>query len=102
MWLSSSSELPTCSPRAAMNVYAMPPPTTSVSTFVARTLSTSSLSATLAPPTTATNGRAGCSRIPPSTSTSRAKRNPAALGRNRGGPTMDAWARWAAPKASST
>ena len=80
----------------------MPPPTTSVSTLVARTLSTSSLSATLAPPTTATKGRAGCSRRPPSTSTSLAKRSPAALGRNCGGPTMEAWARWAAPKASST
>ena len=42
----------------------MPPPTTSVSTLVARTLSTSSLSATLAPPTTATNGRAGAPRMP--------------------------------------
>ena len=80
----------------------MPPPTTSVSTLVARTLSTSSLSATLAPPTTATKGRAGCSRIPPITSISLAKRSPAALGRNWGGPTMEAWARWAAPKASST
>ena len=36
------------------------------------------------------------------TSTSLAKRSPAALGRNCGGPTMEACERWAAPKASST
>ena len=81
---------PTRWPCAARKVKAMPPPTISVSTLGASALSTSILSATLAPPTTATNGRAGHSRMPPSTSTSRARRRPAALGRNCGGPTMEA------------
>ncbi len=43
--------------------------------------STPSLSATLAPPTTATKGRAGCTSRPPSVSTSRASSRPAAEGR---------------------
>ena len=65
---------------AARKVNAMPPPTISVSTFGASALSTSILSPTLAPPTTATKGRAGQARMPPSTSISRARRRPAALG----------------------
>ena len=46
--------------------------------------------------------RRGRSRRPSSTSTSRASRRPAALGRRCGGPTIDAWARCEAPKASLT
>ena len=80
----------------------MPPPTTSVSTLVSRARSTPSLSATLAPPTTATKGRAGATSRAPSTSTSRARRRPAADGRRAGGPTTEAWARCEEPKASFT
>ena len=63
---------------------------------------TPSLSLTLAPPSTATNGRLGSLRIRSSTSTSRCSRRPIADGTNRGGPTIEAWARWDAPKASLT
>ena len=64
---------------------------------------TPSLSLTLAPPRTATNGRAGSLRsaeqhldLP--------GQQPAggADGRVRGGPTIEAWARCEAPKASLT
>jgi hypothetical protein len=65
-------------------------------------LITSSLSLTLAPPRMAAKGRFGDFRRPESTSTSRANRRPAALGKVRGGPTTEAWARCAAPKASLT
>ena len=61
-----------------------------------------SLSLTFDPPSTTTNGRRGSSRSGSSTSTSRASSRPAALGRNRGGPTIEAWARCEAPKASLT
>ena len=61
---SSTSEPPTSWPAATRNVKAMPPPTTRVSTRSSSALSTPSLSATLAPPTTATNGRAGLPEQP--------------------------------------
>ena len=63
---------------------------------------TPSLSETLEPPRIATNGRVGSVRSGSSTSTSRWSRRPAADGRNCGGPTMEAWARCDAPKASFT
>ena len=63
---------------------------------------TPSLSLTLAPPRMATNGRRGDDRRRPSTSTSFWSRRPAALGSVAGGPTMEAWARCEAPKASLT
>ena len=63
---------------------------------------TPSLSDTLAPPRMPTNGLGGSLRRPSSTSTSRASSRPAAEGSVRGGPTIEAWARWEAPKASLT
>jgi hypothetical protein len=61
----------------------------------------------LAPPRTATYGRAGSSRSFDSASTSFCSRRPATAGvacsTNRAGSAAtDAWARWTAPKASST
>ena len=80
----------------------MAPPITRESTVSSSASITPSLSDTLAPPSTATNGRRGDSRSPPSTSTSRASNRPAADGSLRGGPTIEAWARCDAPKASFT
>ena len=80
----------------------MPPPTIRRSTIARSAVSTPSLSATLAPPTTATNGRGGELSSLPSISTSRASRRPAAEGKRAGGPTIEAWARCEEPNASFT
>ena len=79
------------------------PPIRSASA-VSRNLSISAiLSDTLAPPSTTTSGRFGDSTIPRRVVTSRSSSSPATAGRSRSGtPTVDAWARWTAPKASST
>jgi hypothetical protein len=63
---------------------------------------TPSLSDTLEPPRIEMNGPAGLVAEPRSTSTSFSSSRPAADGRVRGGPTMEAWARCDAPKASFT
>ena len=60
------------------------------------------LSVTLAPPTTATNGRAGDSSSADSVDTSRSSRWPAAAGSRCATPSVDACARCAAPNASLT
>ena len=60
------------------------------------------LSVTLAPPSTTTSGRSGASTMPRSVATSRSSSRPAADGRCSATPTVDACARWAAPKASFT
>ncbi len=95
-------ESPTGYPLAARNVKHMPPPITNASTTCNNASMTPSLSLTFAPPRTATNGRLGLSRRPPSTSTSRCSNRPAADGKFFGGPTIEACALWAAPKASFT
>jgi hypothetical protein len=101
--MSSSNRLsPMPEPPAARNVKHIPPPMSSESATCSSASMTCSLSLTLEPPRMATNGRRGCDRSPPSTSTSRASSRPAAEGRNCGGPTIEAWARWEAPKASFT
>ena len=64
-------------PFASRKVLAMPPTSTSVSALAASALSVASLSETLAPPTTATNGRSGLSRTVPSALSSRAMSGPA-------------------------
>ena len=79
----------------------MPPPTTSVSTLVARALSTSSLSATLAPPTTATNGRAGAPGSPQHLDLAGQAQAGGARQELRR-PDDGGVGRWAAPKASFT
>ncbi len=55
----STSDLPTWPCAARMNVFAIPPPTISASTFAASAFSTVSLVETFEPPTIATSGRAG-------------------------------------------
>ena len=99
---SSHSEAPTSWPMAFRKVKHMAPPTTRVSTTSSRASIGPSLSDTFEPPSTATNGRLSGLRRLISTSASRASRRPAAEGRNRGGPMMEAWGRCETPKASFT
>ena len=73
----SNSESPISWPWAARKVKHMPPPTTRLSTRPRRLSSTSSLSETLLPPSTAVNGRSGSSSSRDSTLTSPASRRPA-------------------------
>ena len=64
---------------------------------------TSSLSLTLAPPSTATNGRSGSVSALPMYATSLAISRPAAAsGTKATMPSVEAWARWADPNASLT
>ena len=63
-WSASTSESPTRWPWATRNVKHMPPPMTRASTTPSSASMTASLSDTLAPPSTATNGRSGFSRMP--------------------------------------
>ena len=82
----------------------MPPPMISVSTLSSRLSMTPILSVTLAPPRMATKGRSGLvmalPRIVESPSPSGSRRPPD--GRNLATPSVEAWARWAVPKASLT
>jgi hypothetical protein len=73
----SASDLPIFIPSASRKVLAMPPPTTSRSTFCARWLRMVSLVETFAPATIASNGRRGCSSALPSASISAASSGPA-------------------------
>ena len=99
----SCSDLPTATPVAARKVLAMPPPTTSWSTFAIRLSSTSSLVETFEPPTTATSGRFGLSSARSSASSSAASSGPAqATGAASATPCVLASARCAVPKASMT
>ena len=99
----STSDLPTWPCAARMNVFAMPPPTTSTSTFAASAFRTVSLVDTFDPPTTATSGRAGCASARPSASSSAAISGPAqATFAWRAIPCVVASARWAVPNASLT
>ena len=61
----STSDFPIGSPCDFRNVYAMPPPISMASATFIRFSTTSILSETLAPPSTATNGRAGLERALP-------------------------------------
>ena len=63
---------------------------------------TPSLSLTLAPPSTATNGRFGCVAQAEQHLDLLRSSSPIADGNVRGGPTIEAWARWEAPNASLT
>jgi len=84
-------------------VYAIAPPMQIACTRARRFSTTAILSETLAPPITATNGDSGAFNIRDSTSTSRASSSPAARSRKCDTiPAVDACARCAAPKASST
>src|SRR5688500_4719155 len=101
-WSSSTRLLPRARPRAARNVLAMPPPTSTAWQRDRSASSTSSLPDTFAPPMTAWNGRAGLVSRRERASTSRSMRSPATAGRWCVIPSVLAWARCAAPKASST
>ena len=99
----SCSDLPTATPVAARKVLAMPPPTTSWSTFAIRLSRTSSLVETFEPPTIATSGRFGFSSARSSASSSAASSGPAqATGAASATPCVLASARCAVPKASIT
>ena len=89
-------------PMAFRNVKHMPPPMIIESATCAMASMTPSLSLTFDPPRITTNGRRGSLRSGSMTSTSRSSSRPAADGRNCGGPTIEAWARCDAPKASFT
>ena len=102
IWSSSSSDAPTWWPMAARNVKHMPPPITRLSTTSSSALMTPNLSDTFDPPRIEMNGRRGSLRTSSRTSTSRSNSRPAADGKVRSGPTMEAWARCEAPKASFT
>ena len=100
---SSQSDAPTWWPCALRKVKHMPPPMSTSSATPRSASITLSLSLTFEPPSTATNGPGGvlaqAERAPPPRA---ARSRPAALGRCCGGPTIDAWARCDAPKASFT
>ncbi len=74
---SSHSESPTSWPCARRNGKHIAPPIRSASASSSKRSITAILSATLAPPSTATSGRAGCSRMPSSVRTSRSSSRPA-------------------------
>ena len=99
----SLSDLPIFFPAAARKVLAMPPPTTSWSTFSDSDSSTVSLVETFEPPTIATIGRFGLSNALVNASSSPVSRMPAhATGANLATPWVEASARCAVPKASIT
>ena len=99
----SCSDLPTLKPCAARNVFAMPPPTISWSTFDSSVSSTVSLVDTFEPPTIASNGRAGFSSAVSSAVSSLTSNGPAqATGAYFATPCVLASARCAVPKASIT
>ena len=77
---SSHSESPTSWPCAEKNGKHIAPPMRTVSARSRNASRTPILSVTFAPPTIATSGRFGSSRIPVSVSTSRCSSSPAALG----------------------
>ena len=83
---------------ALRKVKHMPPPMSTSSATPRSASITLSLSLTFEPPSTATNGRVGCSRRPRSTSTSAARSRPAALGRCCGRPDDRARGRGATPR----
>ena len=86
-----------------MKVLAIPPPTISSSTRDISDSSTVNLVETLEPPTIASIGRSGSVKPLSSSNNSRLNRGPAqADGAYRITPSVDAWARWAVPKASIT
>ena len=99
----SHSERPIALPLAARKVLAMPPPTTSSSTFSASDFRIASLVDTLAPPTMAASGRCGCDSARVSARSSEAISGPAqAIGARRASASVVASARCAVPKASFT
>ena len=99
---SPHSDSPTPCPCAQRNGKHIAPPMITTSARSRKRSITPILSATFAPPITATSGRGGFSRIFVSVRTSRSSSLPAALGSRCATPSVLACARCAAPKASST
>ena len=91
----SSSDAPTAWPWAARKVKAMPPPDDQPVHPCRAALAARRACRPPWPrrPRPRTAGPVG-QQSPPSTSTSRASRSPAAEGSRAGGPTIEAWARW--------
>ena len=99
----SCSDLPTLTPVAARKVFAMPPPTMSLSTLPSSDSSTVSLVETLLPATMATIGRAGLASARSRASSSPTSNGPAhATLANLPTPCVEASARCAVPNASMT
>ncbi len=103
----STRDLPVLKPCANRKVYAIAPPTSKASALSNRRSITWILSDTFAPPRMTTNGRSGFSNSSPRNLSSRSINSPAAQGPPRWAtiwatPTVEAWARCAAPNASFT
>mmetsp|Transcript_17979 Transcript_17979/g.32598 ORF Transcript_17979/g.32598 Transcript_17979/m.32598 type:complete len:254 (+) Transcript_17979:276-1037(+) len=100
---SSTREVPTLRPLALRKVKTMPPPMMTFSHLSRRASRTVILEETLDPPTMAAMGRSPLAMAPSRYSSSLARRNPETEGeRNLVTPSVEAWARWAVPKASLT
>ena len=93
---------PSFAPPSARNGFASAPPIRRRSARPRKLVRSGNLSFTFAPPTTTTYGRAGAETSRESARISRSTRSPANEGRRFGTPTVEAWARWTVPKASST
>mmetsp|Transcript_8419 Transcript_8419/g.20805 ORF Transcript_8419/g.20805 Transcript_8419/m.20805 type:complete len:254 (+) Transcript_8419:313-1074(+) len=100
---SSTREVPTSRPLAFKKVKTIPPPMMTVSHLSRRASKTVILVETLDPPTMAIMGFSPLVTAPSRYSSSLAKRNPETDGcKNLVTPSVEAWARWAVPKASLT
>mmetsp|Transcript_6898 Transcript_6898/g.13377 ORF Transcript_6898/g.13377 Transcript_6898/m.13377 type:complete len:253 (+) Transcript_6898:174-932(+) len=100
---SSTREVPTERPLALRKVKTMPPPMTTLSHLSRRVSRTVILEETLEPPTMAAMGFSPLLTAPSRYSSSLARRKPATEGeRCLVTPSVEAWARWAVPKASLT
>ena len=103
-WSSSSSDVPTGWPWAARNVKHMPPPMSSASATLEQGVDHAELVADLGAAEDrderAAWGRCGMPQQHLDLALARSR--PAAVGRCCGGPTIEAWARCDAPKASLT
>mmetsp|Transcript_35101 Transcript_35101/g.91892 ORF Transcript_35101/g.91892 Transcript_35101/m.91892 type:complete len:254 (+) Transcript_35101:187-948(+) len=100
---SSTREVPTLNPFALRKVNTIPPPMMTLSHLSSRASRTVILEETLDPPTMAAMGFFPLLMAPSRYSSSLASKNPPTEGlRNLVTPSVEAWARWAVPKASLT
>mmetsp|Transcript_20932 Transcript_20932/g.29541 ORF Transcript_20932/g.29541 Transcript_20932/m.29541 type:complete len:232 (-) Transcript_20932:541-1236(-) len=100
---SSTREVPTSRPLALRKVKTIPPPMMTLSHLSRRASRTVILEETLDPPTIAAMGVFPLETAPSRYSSSLASKKPETEGeRNLVTPSVEAWARWAVPKASLT
>ena len=99
---SSTSELPVSWPCARKKLKHIAPPIRIASASSLKRSMTPILSVTLAPPRTTTSGRFGSSSTEVSSLELALEQEPGVGGQVRATPSVEAWARWAAPKASLT